>query len=34
MTVTEMLDRISSLELTYWRALFRIRSDEFKQANQ
>lgn len=32
MTVEEMLSRISSFELTYWKALFRIRNDEIKQA--
>jgi hypothetical protein len=30
MTVAEMLDRMSSLELTYWKALYKIKNSERK----
>ncbi|WP_167578100.1 hypothetical protein [Ammoniphilus sp. YIM 78166] len=34
MTVAEMLERISSAELTEWKALFYIRHKEQEQANK
>ena len=34
MTVTELLDRISSSELTEWLALYKIESEEQQEANQ
>lgn len=32
MTVEEMLSRMSSLEMTYWRALFKLRHQEYEAA--
>jgi len=34
MTVSEMLERISSVELTEWKALFLIRHKEQEKANK
>lgn len=34
MTVDEMLDRMTSAELTAWRALYQIEADERNRANE
>jgi|TARA_R110002020_G_scaffold123484_1_gene279989 hypothetical protein len=34
MPVGEMLNRMSSAELTEWRALYQIEADEKKRANE
>jgi len=34
MTVDEMLDRMTSAELTAWRALYQIEADERRRASE
>lgn len=34
MTVDEMLDKMTSAELTAWRALYQIEADERNRANE
>jgi hypothetical protein len=34
MTVEELLERMSSAEMTAWRALYQIEADERKRASE
>ncbi len=34
MTVGELLERMSSDEMTHWRALYQIEADERNRANE
>lgn len=34
MTVQQLLGNITSVEITYWRALFRIKADEWELEKQ